>query len=87
MADGAVVAAVGPGIGQAVRQLEFSGDLIAGQALVGHAQSLVINVTIQVALALQQVNHVLITPGRPVVLGHNDFSLVAPAHNGGVDIF
>ena len=87
MADRAVVAAVSPGIGEAVRQLKVSGDFIAGQAFVSHPQGLVVDVTIQVTLTLQQVNHVLVAPGRPVVLGHNDLSLIAPANDRLVDIF
>ncbi|MOA02465.1 hypothetical protein D3C78_1219180 [compost metagenome] len=87
MADGAVIAAVSPGLRQAVWQFEVGSNFIACQAFVGHTQGLVVDITIQVTLAFQQANNVFVTPGRPVVLSHNNFSFVTPTHYGFVDVF
>ncbi|MNC28489.1 hypothetical protein D3C75_766940 [compost metagenome] len=87
MAHRAVITAVRPGMRQRIRQFEVGGNLIPGQALVCHAQCLVVNVTVQVTLAFQQFIDVFVTPGRPVVLGHQDLSFITPAHNRFVDVF
>ncbi|VTM90405.1 Uncharacterised protein [Raoultella ornithinolytica] len=82
-----IVAAACPLFFQRWRQLKVSGDFITGQPFVGHAQSLVIDITIHIALTFHQLNDVVVTPGRPVVLGNNDFGIVAPTFDGGIDIF
>ncbi|MNC41358.1 hypothetical protein D3C75_901240 [compost metagenome] len=74
-----VVAPAGPGFCQPFRQRKAGGDFIAGQAFVGHSQGLIVDITVHIALAFHQLNNVFITPGRPVVLGHDDLSFVAPA--------
>ncbi len=87
VAHRAVVTAVRPGVRQRVRQLEVGGDLIPGQPLISHAQGLIVDISVEIALAFQQVIDVLFAPGRPVVLGHQHLGLITPAHNGFVDVF
>lgn len=47
-------------------------DLDAGPALVDQAQALVVEVAVQVALGLQELDHALLPPGRPVMRGEGD---------------
>ena len=86
MANGAVVTAACPLFLERFRQLKFCGDLIASQAFVGHTQGLVVDVAVHIALAFHQLDDILVTPGRPVVLRNNHFRVRAPALNGGVNV-
>ncbi|MNC16051.1 hypothetical protein D3C75_638970 [compost metagenome] len=87
MADGAVIATASPGFLEARWEFEVGCDFIAGQAFVRHTQRLVIDVAIHIALAFHQVDNIFLTPGWPVVLSDNDFSIAAPAIYGCINIF
>lgn len=87
MANGAVVTAARPLFFQRFRQFKLGGDLVAGQPLVCHTQGLVVDVAIHIALAFHQLDDILVAPGRPVVLRHDNFGLITPAYNCLVDVF
>src|SRR5690606_11249811 len=76
VADRAVVAVGVPGPLQGGRQLHGLGDLGAGHAAVQHAQGLVVQIGVQVALLRQEGDDALAAPGRPVVGGEGHVGAV-----------
>src|SRR3546814_2021622 len=73
-----VVSAVGPKGREALGQLDLLGDLAHRVALVRQPESLVVDEAIEIALLLQQLHDLGVTPGRPVVLGEDHLRLAAP---------
>ncbi len=47
-------------MGQRVREGEIRGDFVARQTFVRHAQRLIVNVTVKIALTLQQLDHIVV---------------------------
>src|SRR3546814_13012197 len=66
-----VVSAVGPKGREALGQLDMLGDLAHRVALVRQPESLVVDEAIEIALLLQQLHDLGVTPGRRVVLGED----------------
>src|SRR3546814_2967982 len=68
----------GPKGREALGQLDLLGDLAHRVALVRQPESLVVDEAIEIALLLQQLHDLGVTPGRPVVLGEDHLRLAAP---------
>ena len=72
VADRAVVAAVGEAAADPLRELDHLGDLGRPVAVVREAERLVVDVAVEVALALEEGDDRLVAPGRPVVRREDD---------------
>src|SRR3546814_5836450 len=72
-----VVSAVGPKGREALGQLDLLGALAHRVALVRQPESLVVDEAIEIALLLQPLHDLGVTPGRPVALGEDHLSLAA----------
>ena len=77
VADAAVVAPAGPVLGQRLWHFKNLGNLGAGVALVEHAQGLVVEVAVHVALAAEKVADPVGSPDRPVVRREHDLGFPA----------
>jgi hypothetical protein len=76
--DRTVIAAVRPDLREAVGHLESVGNLAHRHAVIDHAQSLVVDEAIEVALAFQKCDYLVVPPSGPMMLSEDHIDLVAP---------
>jgi hypothetical protein len=75
--DAAVVAAARPLHRQGRGKPDLVGDLARRHAGIGHAEGLVMEEPEHVALRLQERDHALVAPGRPMMRGEDHLHVVA----------
>jgi hypothetical protein len=77
VAHRAVVAAVVPALRQLIRYGEHLGDLGAGVAMIREPERLVVQVLVEIALPLQELDRLVLPPDRPLMRDKHHVGLVA----------